>query len=168
MSRLRPLEAVLAALATIAVTLPLSGLFAPAGAWVRPSVLLVAVVVLAGIGLRAPATARPLVVLGQLVALVLAGALLHGRGHLFAGLLPSRETGEAIGILLAEAYTVVTTYAAPAPSERGVVVAVSLLVGLTAVVVDGLAVTYRSPAVAGANIAGFVKVVNAMLDQGLV
>ncbi|MBR7744406.1 hypothetical protein KC207_14015 [Phycicoccus sp. BSK3Z-2] len=149
MSRLRPLDALLAALATLAVTLPLSGLFAPAGAWVRPSVLLVVVVALVGVGLRSLATARPLVVLGQLVALVLSGALLHGRGHLLGGVLPSRETGEAIGILLGEAYTVVTTYAAPAPSERGVVVAVSLLVGLTAVVVDGLAVTYRSPAVAG-------------------
>ena len=51
MNRVRPVEALLAALATLAVTLPLTTLFTPS-TWLRPSVVLVAVVALGGMGLR--------------------------------------------------------------------------------------------------------------------
>ena len=149
MTRVRPLSAVLAALATLAVTLPLSGLFAPSAAWVRPSALLVLVVLGTGVLLRRLTPSGPLVVLGQVLVLVEASALLHFRGHLLAGVLPSAETARALGVLLDQAYEIVTTYSAPAPAERGAVVAISLLVGLTALVVDAVAVTYRSPAAAG-------------------
>ena len=118
MNRVRPVEALLAALATLAVTLPLTTLFTPS-TWFRPSVLLVVVVALVGMGLRRITANRPLVVLGQVVLLVNAASLLHGRGHLFAGVLPTPETGRAFGILLQEAQTTVTNYTAPAPSNRG-------------------------------------------------
>ena len=131
MNRVRPVEALLAALATLAVTLPLTTLFTPA-TWLRPSVLLVAVVALAGMGLRRVTANRPLVVVGQCALLVYATALLHGRGHLFADLLPTPETGQALGILLQEAQSTVTNYTAPAPSNRATILAISLLIGLTA------------------------------------
>ena len=38
---------------------------------------------------------------------------------------------------------------APAPSNRATILAISLLIGLTAVAVDAIGVTYRSPALAG-------------------
>ena len=74
---------------------------------------------------------------------------MHGRGHLFGGLLPTPETGRAFGVLLQEAQATVTNYTAPAPSNRGTILAISLLIGLTAVAVDAIGVTYRSPALAG-------------------
>ncbi len=148
MNRVRPVEALLAALATLAITLPLTTLFTPS-TWFRPSALLVVVVALVGMGLRRITTIRPLVVLGQLLVLVHATSLLHGRGHLFGGVLPVPETGRALGVLLQEAQSTVTNYTAPAPSNRGTILAISLLIGLTAVAVDAIGVTYRSPALAG-------------------
>jgi transglutaminase-like putative cysteine protease len=147
-NRTRPIEALLAALATIAVTLPVTTLFAP-DTWFRPSVILVLVVALAGMGLRRVTAHRPLVVLGQATALVYVASLLHGRGHLWADLVPTPDTGLAFGILLTQAQETVTISSAPAPSNRGTILAISLLVGLTALAVDAIGVTYRSPALAG-------------------
>ena len=149
MTRLRPVEALLAALATLGVSLPLTTLFTPVSLWFRPTVLLVAVVALAGMGLRALTSSRPLVVIGQVVLLVHAASILHGQGHLWAKVVPVPETGAAFGILLQQAYETVVNYTAPAPSNRGTVLAVSLLIGVTAVAVDAIGVTYRSPALAG-------------------
>ena len=78
-----------------------------------------------------------------------AAALVHGRGHLWHDLLPTPETGRAFGVLLQEAQRTVTNYTAPAPSNRATILAISLLIGLTAVAVDAIGVTYRSPALAG-------------------
>ena len=148
MNRVKPVEALLAAVAVIAVTLPLTTLFTPSS-WFRPSVLLVVVVALTGMGLRRITANRPLVVVGQGAALVFAAALVHGRGHLWHDLLPTPETGRAFGVLLQEAQRTVTNYTAPAPSNRATILAISLLIGLTAVAVDAIGVTYRSPALAG-------------------
>jgi transglutaminase-like putative cysteine protease len=147
--RARPLDAAVAAVTTLAATLPLVTLFTPTAAWFRPSLLLVALVGVAGVGLRVLTSVRPVVVAGQAVVLVHGTALLHGQGHLWHGLVPVPETGQAVGILLGDAYATITNYSAPAPADRGVVLAVSLLVGATALAVDALAVTYRSPALAG-------------------
>lgn len=146
MNRARPIEALLAVLATIAVTIPVTTLFTP-NTWMRPSLVLVAVVAVTGAGLRTLTSQRPLVVLGQGTALVYAAALLHG--HLWADLVPTPETGRAFGILLTQAGETVTISAAPAPSNRGTILAISLLVGLTALAADAIGVTYRSPALAG-------------------
>jgi hypothetical protein len=50
-NRARPIEALLAVLATIAVTIPVTTLFTP-NTWMRPSLVLVAVVAVTGAGLR--------------------------------------------------------------------------------------------------------------------
>ena len=148
MNRARPVEALLAALATLTVALPLTTLFSQS-TWARPSVVLVAVVAVSGIGLRRLTTSRPLVVLGQGLLLLYTASLVHGRGHLWGDLLPSPETGRAFGILLGEAQQTVTNYTAPAPSTRGTILAISVLLGVTALAVDAIGVTYRSPALAG-------------------
>ena len=95
-NRVRPVEALLAALATLAVTLPLTTLFTPS-TWFRPSVLLVSVVALVGMGLRRITANRPLVVVGQVVLLVNAAALMHGRGHLWAACCPPRRPAAPSG-----------------------------------------------------------------------
>ena len=148
MNRVRPVEALLAALAALTVTLPLSTLFTPA-TWFRPSVLLVAVVALVGMGLRRLTANRPIVVVGQVVLLLDATALIPGQGHLWGNLLPTLETGRAFGVLLQEAQATVANNTAPAPSNRGTILAISLLIGLTGVAVDAIGVTYRRPALAG-------------------
>ncbi|NHA66802.1 transglutaminase TgpA family protein [Phycicoccus flavus] len=149
MTRSRLADVLLGVLATLLVTLPLADLFAPTGAWARPSLLLVALVALTGLGLRALTTVRPLVVAGQLLVLLEGTALLHGRGHLWAGVVPTTDTGAAFGVLLTDAYTSIVSYSAPVPAGRGAVLGISLLVGLTGLLVDAVAVTYRSPALAG-------------------
>ena len=149
MNRARPVEAALAALATMLVALPLTTLFTPTAEWFRPSLLLVVLVVLVGMGARLVTTSRVLVVAAQAVLLLHGAALLHGQGHLWKDVVPVPDTGAAFGVLLTQAYETVTNYTAPAPANRGTVLAVSLLLGLTAVAVDACAVTFRSPAVAG-------------------
>jgi transglutaminase-like putative cysteine protease len=149
MSRARPVETLLAALAVLGVSLPLVTLFTPASGWFRPTVILVALVALVGMGLRSLTSSRALVVVGQVVLLAHGASVLHGQGHLWRNIVPVPDTGAALGVLLTEAYETVTSYTAPAPSNRGTVLAVSLLIGITAVAVDAIGVTYRSPALAG-------------------
>lgn len=149
MNRARPVEAVLAALATLSVALPLTTLFTPTAEWFRPSLLLVGLVTVVGMGARLVTSSRLLVVAAQAVLLLHGAALLHGRGHLWKDVVPVPDTGAAFGVLLTQAYETVTSYTAPAPANRGTVLAVSLLLGITAVAVDACAVTFRSPAVAG-------------------
>jgi transglutaminase-like putative cysteine protease len=147
--RARVADGALGGVATLATTLPVTTLFAPTAPWFRPSVLLVALVVVTGIGMRVLTTVRPLVVVVQALVLVQGTALVHGQGHLWNGVVPTSETGRALGYLLGDAYTTITSYSVPAPSNRGVVLGISLLVGLTALAVDALAVTWRSPGAAG-------------------
>ena len=134
MNRVRPVEALLAALATLAVTLPLTTLFTPS-TWFRAQRA-------ARRGRRPqPAWAcggitanRPLVVVGQVAA-----PALHARrcctaaGHLF-GRPPAdaRRPAGPSGSCCSEAQQTVTNYTAPAPSNRGTILAISLLIGLTA------------------------------------
>lgn len=148
MNRARPADAALAAAATLCVSLPLTTLFTPAS-WMRPSVFLVLLVALAGTGLRTLTSSRALVVTGQVVLLATGAAMVHGQGHLWRGVVPTPETGRAFGVLLQQAYRTITDYTAPAPSNRGTILAISLLIGVTAVAVDAAAVTFRSPAAAG-------------------
>jgi transglutaminase-like putative cysteine protease len=148
MSRIRPIEALLAALATITVAMPLFLLFAP-GTWFRPAVVLALVVALVGMAARAATGVRGAVLVSQVVALVLGASWIHLRGHLWAGLIPLADGATAARSLLGEAYDTVVDYSAPAPTNRGVSFAIGLLVGLIAIAVDGAAATYRSPAVAG-------------------
>ncbi len=149
MSRARAADAALAAVATLAVTLPLTDLFTPTAAWVRPSLLFVALIAVTGGLLRSVTTSRPLVVAGQALVGFEAVSLVHGGGHLWLGVVPTVDTVHALGILLTDAYNSVTSYSAPAPADRGTTLAVSLLIALTALATDAIAVTYRSPAVAG-------------------
>lgn len=147
MSRARVPDGLLAALATVLVGWPLVTLFSP-NTWVAPTLALVLLVMLAGMAARAVTTSGALTVLGQLVALLLGASWLHGRGHLWHAL-PTPDTALAFNNLLVDALHTIQTYTAPAPTNRGVILAVGLAIGLTAIVVDYLAVTRCSPALAG-------------------
>ncbi|MFC7491983.1 MULTISPECIES: transglutaminase TgpA family protein [unclassified Knoellia] len=148
MNRVRPVETLLASLASFTVALPLLTLF-DANTWVRPAVVIVATIALVGLGLRALVLSAWAVILGQLFAGFLAVSWMHGQGHLYGGVLPGPDTVTSLGILLGEAGQTVMAFSVPVPTERGIVVAITILIGATALVVDAVAVTLRSPALAG-------------------
>ncbi len=147
MSRVRPVEGVLAATAAVLACLPLASLFTSA-TWLRPA--LVCVLVVAGTGMLARRVTRSsaLVVVIQLVVLVETLAVVYGQGHLWYGL-PRLDTVLAFNTLLYDARVTVTQFAAPAPTSRGVALALGMIVSLVALAVDATAVTRRAPALAG-------------------
>lgn len=147
MSRTRLPETALAGLATLVVSWPLTTLFTP-NSWVRPTVAMVLAVVAAGLLGRMLTTSRTGVALVQVVAVVLASGWLYGGGHLWHGL-PTPDMVLAFNNLLVDARGVIQNYSAPAPTNRGIILGIGLAIGLTAIVVDHLAVMRRSPALAG-------------------
>lgn len=151
----RPLDAVLALAATWAAIAPMRLLF-DSYAWVNPALGVTVVSMLVGIVARALIGARWLVVVLQALAAVETFSLLHLRGHLWHGL-PVRDAFLSLNYLLYDARMTVMQYAAPAPADRGIVVALSLIIGALAIFVDAAAVTRRSPAVAGLGLlAGYL------------
>ncbi|MFW5470281.1 transglutaminase TgpA family protein [Knoellia sp. CPCC 206435] len=148
MNRSRPIETLLAALASFAVALPLLTLF-DANTWIRPSVVVIATLAVVGVALRSVAVGAWAVILGQVLAGFLVVSWLHGQGHLYYGILPEPDTVRSLGILLYEAQQSVLTFSVPVPTDRGVVVAITILVGVTALFVDAVGVTLRAPALAG-------------------
>lgn len=147
MRRARPVDAALAALATLAVVLPVTTLFEPL-TFLRPALFTIVTVAVVGVVVRRLQSLRWPVPVVQLLAAFLATSWMHGRGHLWYGL-PTLDMLRGWRGLLNGAMQVVQGYSAPAPATRGVILGITLVVGLTAVVVDLLAVTLRSPAVAG-------------------
>ncbi|WP_141567471.1 transglutaminaseTgpA domain-containing protein [Serinicoccus profundi] len=149
-------EGLVAALATLSVAWPLTDLLREE-TWLAPAVTMVLLIALGGAVLRSLDTPPTLVALGQL-ALGLSGLIvLYLRDTLWRGVLPTRETLELVGALLAQAGTVLQTYAAPAPTTQGVSFLVVAVLTLTAVSVDSMGVTGRAPASAGIPlVAGFL------------
>ena len=143
MSRTRLPETALAALATAVVSWPLTTLFTPV-TWVRPTMVMIAVVAVAGlVGRRLTASSVGIIAI-QLVAVVLAAGGLYGRGHLWHGL-PTIDMVLAFNNLLVDARETVQSYSAPAPTNRGIILGIGLAIALTAILVDHLAVMRRSP-----------------------
>ena len=150
MNRVRPVEALLAALATLAVTLPLTTLFTPS-TWFRPE--------RAARRRRRPRRDGPAPhhgqpaarrASGQVVLLVIAAAAgARPRPPLARPAARPRRPAAPSGCCSRRPSATVTNYTAPAPSNRATILAISLLIGLTAVAVDAIGVTYRSPALAG-------------------
>jgi transglutaminase-like putative cysteine protease len=147
MSRGRVTDSLLAGLASLVVAWPLTTLFTP-NTWIRPTLGIVLMVVVAGIVGRRLTTSWVGVIGVQLVGVVLAAGWIHGRGHLWHGL-PTLDMVLAFNNLLVQARETVQNYAAPAPTNRGITLGIGLAIGVAAIVVDHLAVMRRSPALAG-------------------
>ena len=145
--RARAVDATLAALATMIAAWPLSTLLEQP-TWVRSCLVLVAVVALSGVGARLLALRGWQVAAVQLVAVLLTAGGLYGRGHLWHGL-PTADTARAAGTLLTQAMVTIQSYPAPAPTTRGITLLVGCSIALVALLVDYLAVTRRSPSLAG-------------------
>ncbi|MGZ4598561.1 transglutaminase family protein [Oryzihumus sp.] len=143
----RPGEAALAALATVTAIWPVTTLL-DSGEWVRGAVAMVLVVALVGVAARSVRLRGWQVALAQTVAAAVVAGWLYGRGHLWHGL-PGIETATAFNSLLVDARGTIESFTAPAPTTRGLSLLVGLVAGVVAVVVDYLAVTRRSAAMAG-------------------
>jgi transglutaminase-like putative cysteine protease len=143
----RGVDATLAAIATLATAWPISTLLIEP-TWVGRTLLLVAVIALSGVGARSLALHGWQVVMVQLVCLILAASAAFGRGHLWHGL-PSFDTLGVAVKLVSEAFVTAQKYAAPAPTTPGLTFLVAGSVALIALSVDYLAVTRRSPSLAG-------------------
>ncbi len=146
-SRTRLPDTAVAALATAVVSWPLTTLFTP-NTWIRPTMLMVALVAAAGLLGRWLTTSKTGVLLVQLVAVVVGAGWLYGRGHLWYGL-PTVDMVLAFNNLLVDARETIQNYSAPAPTNRGIILGIGLALALTAMLVDHLAVMRRSPALAG-------------------
>ena len=140
-------DATLAAVATLTAAWPISTVLANP-AWLRGTLLLLTVIVLSGIGARSLALHGWQVLTVQLVCSTLTASALYGRGQDWHGL-PTQRTLELAGRLVHEAITTAQRYASPAPSTPGLIFVVSCSLGLAALAVDYLAVTCRSPSLAG-------------------
>ncbi len=143
----RGVDASLAAVATLTAAWPVSTLLAEP-TWVNGTVVMLAVIALSGVGARSLALRGWQVLIVQLVCAALTAGGLYGRGHLWHGL-PTFETLGFAGKLTTEALATVQTYAAPAPTTPGLSFVVGCALALIAVAVDYLAVTRRSPSLAG-------------------
>ena len=143
----RGVDATVAAIATLATAWPISTLLIEP-TWVGRTLLLVAVIALSGVGARSLALHGWQVVMVQLVCLILATSAVFGRGHLWHGL-PTFDTLGVAVKLVSEAFVTAQKYAAPVPATPGLTFLVAGSVALIALSVDYLAVTRRSPSLAG-------------------
>jgi len=143
----RGVDAMLAAIATLTAAWPVSTLLVEP-TWVSRTLLLLVVVVLSGVSARALVLRGWQVLTVQLACVVLATSAIYGQGHLWHGL-PTFETLGVADKLIREAIKTAQLYAAPAPTTPGLIFVVSAALALVALAVDYLAVTRRSPSLAG-------------------
>ena len=143
----RGVDATVATIATLTAAWPISTLLAEP-TWLGGAVLLLAVISLSGVGARSLALSGWQVLLVQLACAVLTASGIYGRGHLWHGL-PTFDTLRFAGKLIDQALVTVQAYAAPAPSTPGLNFVVGCALGLVALAVDYLAITRRSPSLAG-------------------
>ncbi|RLL66399.1 DUF3488 and transglutaminase-like domain-containing protein [Streptomyces sp. Z26] len=157
--------AVCAATATLAAACALLPLVNPA-TWLLQAALLVLVQTGVGAAARRVPLARPLTVLAQaLVSLVLL-TLVFASGHALAGVVPSPESFRHFADLLDEGSRDVSRFAIPAPVTDGIRL---MLVGgvlTVALLVDAVAVTYRSAAPAGLPLLALYSVAAGLSEDG--
>ena len=142
MNRARPVQTLLAAIATVVAAWPVTTLF-EGRAWVGGTLALVLLGALLGMAGRALDLPPMLTLSAQMVGVTATAVVTHLHDHLDTSL-PS-----ALRALGADAHHTVTAYAAPAPTSVGILFFIGLIVGIIAITVDFLAVTGRSPGLAG-------------------
>ncbi|MGK5501175.1 transglutaminase TgpA family protein [Streptomyces sp. URMC 125] len=152
-------------IATVAAAGALLPLVAPAG-WLLEAGVLLGVQTLVGAGMRrAPAGRLPVVAVQLLVTLLLL-TFVFVRREAVLGVLPGPRALEAFGSLLAQGTADVGRFAIPAPVTDGIrllLVGGVLLIGL---LVDALAVTYRSAAPAGLPLLALYSVAAGLSQDG--
>ncbi|MFI6843414.1 DUF3488 and transglutaminase-like domain-containing protein [Kitasatospora sp. NBC_00085] len=162
-AKLTVYSALATALAALCLTPLLTG-----RSWIAHALLVITVIALAGAGLRRTPFYRWTVPLGQL--LVLFVLLLVGFASAtneFGGMLPGPESVHTLGGVLGRGLDDIRQYAIPAPPEPGLRLILVASVGLIAIMVDTVAVTYRRSALAGLPLLALYSVGNGLAgDHG--
>lgn len=157
--------ALCAAAATLAAACSLLPLVQSVG-WLLQAAFLLAIVVGAGGLARRVPVARPLTVALQALLVLLLLTLAFAREQAVAGLVPGPDAITEFGQLLAEGSRDIGQYSIPAPVTSGIglmLVGGVLVIGL---LVDALAVTYRSAAPAGLPLLALYSVAAGLAQGG--
>ncbi len=156
---------VAAALASLLAALSLSATFRT-GTWFWPAVAAVAVTS-AGCALgRRLELPRPVVPLVGLVGLIVLVTWLFADDAIL-GLLPGPGAIASLHELAVEAGRAMTRYTSPAPTTTGLLLVSTAGVGFIALVVDTVAVTYRSAALAGVPLLALYAVPVTIVKSGV-
>ena len=137
-----------AALATAAATFGLERLV-QAGPWVSICLALILVVGAAGHLARTGRLPRPLVVLAQLLAALLAVTLLRASDHAIALFIPGPGALRELSDQVSAGRINITQEAPPAAATPGITTILTLVCAAFAILIDALAVTYRRAVLAG-------------------
>ncbi|MGW1178510.1 transglutaminase TgpA family protein [Kitasatospora sp. NPDC002543] len=130
--------------------------------WLTHAVLVVAVIAVVGAGLRRSPLYRWTVPLGQLLALLLLLLLgFAGAG----GVLPGPATMRVLEQVFSSGLDDIQQYAIPAPPTAGLRLILVSAIGLIAVAVDTVAVTYRRSALAGLPLLALYSVGNGLAGE---
>ncbi|MFJ8182051.1 DUF3488 and DUF4129 domain-containing transglutaminase family protein [Streptomyces sp. NPDC096105] len=136
-------------------------------AWILQVALLLGVQAGVGAAARRVPLARSLTVTAQVVVTLLLLTLMFAREHAVAGLIPGPDAVRFFGQLLEQGGEDVNRYAIPAPLTDGIrlmLVGGVLIIGL---LVDALAVTFRSAAPAGLPLLALYSVAAGLTDNGI-
>ncbi|MFE7812441.1 DUF3488 and DUF4129 domain-containing transglutaminase family protein [Streptomyces sp. NPDC057433] len=134
--------------------------------WLLQAALLLAVQSGVGSVARRVPLARPLTVAVQALAALVLLTLVFAREHAFVGLVPGPDAFRFFADLLDQGATDVGRYAIPAPLSEGIrlmLIGGVLVIGL---LVDTLAVTFRSAAPAGLPLLALYSVAAGLSDGG--
>ncbi|MGA5408913.1 transglutaminaseTgpA domain-containing protein [Streptomyces lavendulocolor] len=157
------------ALCAFAATLMAAGALLPLvdpATWIVQAAVLLALQSGAGALVRRWSSARALTVSVQAVVAVVALTVVFARDHAVAGLLPGPDAVQRFGLLLTAGADDVGQYAIPAPATDGIrlmLVGGVLVIGL---LVDVLAVTFRSAAPAGLPLLALYSVAAGLSGGG--
>ncbi|MEV7183541.1 DUF3488 and transglutaminase-like domain-containing protein [Kitasatospora sp. NPDC093102] len=152
---------VYSALATALASLCLTPLLTTSG-WLTHALLVIAVIAAVGAGLRRFPLYRWTVPVGQLLVLLLLMLLgFAGAG----GVLPGPSTMRALDQVFSSGLDDIQQYAIPAPPTAGLRLILVSAVGLIAVAVDTVAVTYRRSALAGLPLLALYSVGNGLAEE---
>jgi transglutaminase-like putative cysteine protease len=154
------------ALATVLASLCLGGTFLT-GAWFLPALFAVVVTVGVGEGARRLAVPRPLVPVAGFLGLLLYLVVLYARQHSLFGVLPTHETLDRFQALVRSGRQDIARYAAPVGVSSGIGFLVTSGVGVVALLVDALAVTWRRAAVAGLPLLALYTVPTTVAPDGV-
>ncbi|MGX4692707.1 transglutaminase TgpA family protein [Streptomyces sp. JNUCC 63] len=157
--------ALCAAAATLMAACALLPLVSPA-TWIVQVALMLAVQSGVGAVARRVPLARPLTVAAQALVTLMLLTLVFARVQAFAGLVPGPEAFRHLAELLRQGADDVGRYAIPAPLTDGIrlmLVGGVLLIGL---IVDTLAVTFRSAAPAGLPLLALYSVAAGLSEGG--
>lgn len=135
--------------------------------WLVQSTLLLAMQSGVGAAARRVPLARPLTVAAQFLVTLVLLTLVFAREYAFAGLIPGPEAFRHFAALLEQGGNDVGRFAIPAPLTDGIrlmLVGGVLVIGL---LVDTLAVTFRSAAPAGLPLLALYSVAAGLSDDGI-